>query len=559
MGISLRPQHLRRYKDIAVLLAKYGHGDLVRGAGLDDLSVDPPDQPADGKPEQLADDLERLGPTYVKLGQLLSTRADLLPAPYIAALSRLQDDVEPFGFSEVEQIVEAELGVRMSRGFREFDNIPLASASLGQVHRAVLRDGRSVAVKVQRPGIRDGVLADLDAFRELAEFADGHFTTARRIDLAAIVDEFHKSMLRELDYVEEARNLDTLATNLADYPRIHVPRPVMDFTTTRVLTMDFIGGRKLTSLGPLAQLEVDGAELAEQLLKAYLQQILIDGFFHADPHPGNVFITDGGDLALIDLGMVGRVPAAMQDQLVKLLLAIGEGRGDETAGALLELTTPIDDELMDEVAFRRLVGEVVSDQQGLVLSQVRAGAIVVELTRAAIDNGLRPPPELSMLGRALLSLDEVARNLDPSFDPNECIRRQAGEILRERVAGTTSQGNIFAAVLEAKEFVEHFPGRVNRVMDTLADGEVRLNVRGIDQPALMKGIHQLANRLTAGIVIAALIVGAAMLMQVPATNRIGGYPAVAIVCFMVATTFGVLLLGSIWLGDRRTEKSARRR
>jgi len=555
----VRPQHLKRYKDIAVLLAKYGRGDLVSGAGLDDVARDAPhEEVGTGKPEQLAAHLERLGPTYIKLGQLLSTRADLLPPPYIAALSRLQDDVEPFGFAEVEEIVEAELGVRLSRGFRDFDNVPLASASLGQVHRAVLRDGRPVAVKVQRPGIRDGVLADLDAFRELAEFADSHSTTARRLDLAAIVDQFHKSMLRELDYVEEARNLDTLATNLSAFNRIHVPRPVMDYTTTRVLTMDFVGGRKLTSLGPLAQLEVDGAELAEQLLAAYLQQILIDGFFHADPHPGNVFITDGGDLALIDLGMVGRVPAGMQDHLVKLLIAIGEGRGDEVAGALLTLTTPVDDEAMDEGRFRRLVGDVITEQQGLVLSQVKAGAVLVELTRAAIDNGLRPPPELSMLGRALLALDEVSRNLDPSFDPNEAIRRQAGEILRKRMTGTTSQGNVFSAVLEAKEFVEHFPGRVNRVMDTLAQGEVKLNVRGIDQPELMKSIRQAANRLTAGVVIAALIIGAAMLMRVPTSHTILGYPALAIFCFLVAAGFGVFLLARIWLGDRRAPRPRRR-
>ena len=556
----MRPQHLKRYKDIALLLAKYGRGDLIRGSGLDDLEVaSSASGPAEGRPEQLAADLERLGPTYIKLGQLLSTRADLLPPAYIAALSRLQDDVEPFGFAEVEQIVEAELGVRISRGFREFDNIPVATASLGQVHKAVLRDGRPVAVKVQRPGIRDGVLEDLDALRELAEFADAHSSTARRYGFASMVQEFRKSMLRELDYGEEARNLTTLATNLAAFDRIHVPRPILDYTTTRVLTMDFIGGRKLTSLGPLAQLEVDGAILADQLLAAYLQQILVDGFFHADPHPGNVFITDDADLALIDLGMVGRVPAELQDQLIKLLLAISDGRGEEAARVLVALTQPVEDAEVDGGAFRRIVGEIVAEHQSIVMSEVRAGAVVLDLTRAAVTNGLRPPPELTMLGRALLALDEVARNLDPSFDPNASIRTHAGEILRERMTGTASQGNAFSAVLEAKEFVEHFPGRVNRVMDALAEGEVKLNVRGIDQPELMKSIRQAANRMTAGVVIAALIVGAAMLMRVPTENTLFGYPAVAILCFLVAAGFGVFLLTRIWLGDRRAPTPGRRR
>ena len=560
MSLSLRPQHLKRYKDIAVLLVKYGRGDLVHGAGLDDLAVDR-DTEASGRPEQLADDLERLGPTYIKLGQLLSTRGDLLPQPYVDALSRLQDDVAPFGFAEVERIVEAEIGARISRAFREFDNIPLASASLGQVHRAVLRDGRAVAVKVQRPGIREGILDDLDALNELAEFADSHIRVARRYGFAAMLAEFRKTMLRELDYEQEARNLETLGRNLARFTRIHVPQPVLDYTTARVLTMDFIPGQKLTSLGPLAQLEVNGAELADQLFAAYLQQILVDGFFHADPHPGNVFVTDSGDVALIDLGMVGRVRPEVQEQLVRLLLSIGDGRGDDSARALTALAVrDVDEEAdVDEESFRRSIGEIVAEQQGVDLSNVRAGAIVLEMSRATVRSGMRPPPELSMLGRALLALDDVGRTLDPRFDPNDAIRRNAGDILRGRMTGDRAQGTLMSTVLEAREFAERFPGRVNRVMDALAEGELKLNVRGVDEREIMKGLHQLGNRITAGVVIAALIVGAAMLMRVPSDVRVLGYPAIAMVCFLAAAGFGFALLFSIWRADRRTNRKRRRR
>jgi predicted unusual protein kinase regulating ubiquinone biosynthesis (AarF/ABC1/UbiB family) len=549
VGISLKPQHLKRYKDIAVLLARYGRSDLVSQVGLDDLDAEPAATDAPGKPERLAEDLERLGPTFVKLGQLMSTRADLLPQPYIAALSRLQDDVAPFGFAEVERIVETELGVRMSRAFLTFENLPLASASLGQVHRAVLRDGRQVAVKVQRPGIRDQVLDDLDALREIAEFADAHTSLGRRYGFAEMLDEFRKSMLRELDYQQEARNLTTLRDNLAEFPRLHVPSPVADYTTSRVLTMDFVGGRKLTSLGPLAQLEVDGRALAEQLIAAYLKQILVDGFFHADPHPGNVFLTDAGDIALIDLGMVGRVPPELQEQLLKLLLAVGEGRGNDVARALQALATQVADEV-DEEAFRRAVADIVAENQGVALGDVQAGAIVLALSKVSADNGLRTPPELTMLGRALLALDEVTRTLDPHYDPNDAIRRYAADMLRRRVAGT-SQGSMFATVLEAKEFVERLPGRVNKVMDALAEGQLTLNVKGVDEREIVRGIAKVANRVTTGLVIAALIVGAAMLMRVPTRTTLFGYPAVAIVCFGVAATFGVVLLVNIWLTDRR--------
>jgi predicted unusual protein kinase regulating ubiquinone biosynthesis (AarF/ABC1/UbiB family) len=563
VSISLKPRHVRRYKDIARLLVKYGRGDLVSQAGLDTLDGDAPVDPsvvADA--EQLAADLERLGPTYVKLGQLMSTRADLLPPAYVAALARLQDDVEGFPFAEVERIVETELGVRMSRAFTTFDNIPIASASLGQVHKATLRNGRAVAVKVQRPGIREQVLDDLDALREIAEFADAHTSAGRRYGFAAMLEEFRTSMLRELDYQQEAANLRTLGANLADFPRIVVPQPVADYTTSRVLTMDFVGGRKLTSLGPLAQLEVDGRALADQLIGAYLKGILVDGFFHADPHPGNVFLTETGDIALIDLGMIGRVPADMQDQLLKLLLATSEGRGDEAARLLMGLAERVEDDV-DETAYRRAVSAIVTAHQGVELADVRAGAVLVDLSTCAVDNGLRPPPELTMLARALIALDEVARTLDPAYDPNAAIQRQAADILKQHLTGSASQGNLFTTVLEAKEFVERLPGRVNKVMDALAEGELKLNVRGIDERELMFGVTKLANRLTTGLVIAALVIGAAMLMQVPTKTTLFGYPALAIVCFGVAATFGVILLANIWLTDRRAadarSKAARRR
>ncbi|HWL34791.1 MAG TPA: AarF/UbiB family protein [Frankiaceae bacterium] len=557
MGISLKPQHVKRYKDIAVLLAKYGRSDLVSQIGLSDLEEAPEVASAKADAEQLATDLERLGPTFIKLGQLLSTRADLLPPAYITALSRLQDDVEPFGFDEVERIVETELGARISRAFQIFENVPLASASLGQVHKAVLRNGRAVAVKVQRPGIRERVLDDLDALREIAEFADAHTALGRRYGMAALLEEFRKSMLRELDYQQEARNLETLRTNLAEYPRIHVPAPVADYTTSRVLTMDFIGGRKLTSLGPLAQLEVEGNALADQLIGAYLKQILVDGFFHADPHPGNVFLTETGDIALIDLGMVGRIPAHIQEPLLKLILAIGDGRGDDAAKTLMDLAERTEEDL-DETAFRRIVGELVADNHGAELADIQAGSIVLDLSRVAAENGLRTPPELAMLGRALIALDEVGRTLDPGYDPNDAIRRQGAEILRRRVTGT-SPGSLFATVLETKEFVERLPGRVNKVMDALAEGELKLQVKGIDEREIIAGVTKLANRLTTGLVIAALIIGAAMMMRIETKSTLLGYPALAIICFIIAAGFGVVLLANIWLTDHRSAQERRKR
>ncbi|HEV7888984.1 MAG TPA: AarF/UbiB family protein, partial [Pyrinomonadaceae bacterium] len=258
MAISLRPEHLKRYKDIAVLLMRYGRADLVRSAGLDasiegtqDVEVPP------AKMEELASDVEKLGPTFVKLAQLLSTRADLLPQPYIEALTRLQDKVGPFPFTEVEEIVCNELGVRISKAFSHFESQPVAAASLGQVHRASLRDGRDVVVKVQRPGIREEMTKDLEVLSEIAAFMDAHTEAGRKYEFTLLLDEFRKNLLRELDYRLEARNLVSFSDNLRDFDRIVVPQPLDDYTTSRVLTMDYIRGRKITALSPLAKIDLD--------------------------------------------------------------------------------------------------------------------------------------------------------------------------------------------------------------------------------------------------------------------------------------------------------------
>ena len=550
MALSLKPEHLKRYKDIARLLVKYGRSDLVTEAGLGEALDD--EEPGDAQTvadaEELAKDLEALGPTYIKLGQLLSTRADLLPPAYLKALTRLQDSVDPFPFEEVRNIVEDELGVRISDAFDEFDETPVATASLGQVHRAALRDGRAVAVKVQRPDIRQCIADDLDALQDLAEFVDRRTEVGRRFGFAGMVDEFRRSMIAELDYRREAQNLRALGHNLRDFELIIVPQPIDDFTSTRVLTMDWVGGRKVTSIGPLGRMELDGEPLAAALFKAYLQQVLQDGLFHADPHPGNVLITPDGRLGLIDLGMVARVRPSMQDKLVKLLLALGEGDGDETADMAVELGERRPE--FDEDALRKAVADLVVEQAGLEIGDINAGTLVAELSRISGEHGLRPAAELTMLGKALLNLDEVARALDPTFDPSAAIRAEATTILRQRMLRSATPGNVFAAAMDAKEFVEKLPGRVNKVMDALAEGELRLNVQGIDEAEIMKAFKKLANRVTMGLVLAALIVGAAMLVRVPTSSKLFGYPSIAIVCFLAAAIGAAALLVTIVWSDR---------
>lgn len=556
MGVSLKAQHLARYKDIAALILKHGRSDRVR-----DFDPQAPVEEADptiGEDARtLADDLEAMGPTFIKLGQLLSTRSDLLPPAYLEALTRLQDDVDPLPFAAIEEAVTAETGARISNAFQSFESKPLASASLGQVHRAVLRDGRPVAVKVQRPGIRQRVVDDMEVIEQLAEFVDSHTGVGWAYGFGGMVEEFRRSIMAELDYRLEAANLRLLGTQLAGYERIVVPQPVDDYTTALVLTMDLVTGRNVGSLGPLAHLESDRRALAVDLFNAYLDQILVDGFVHADPHPGNVLLTDDGRLALIDLGMVARISPELQDDLVRLLLALSEGHGRDVAEVMAGLGHKR--ETWDRDRFERAITALVQQHQAVTVDRLDAGRMVGELARVAGDCGLRPPPELTMLGKTLLNLDQVAKKLDPDFEPNTAIQEHVGEIMRAKMLQSASPANLLSAAMDAKEFVEKLPGRVNKVMDALAEGQMTLNIQGIDERELMRGIQKLANRVTSGLIIAALIIGAAMLMRIDTESKLFGYPSVAIVCFLAAALAGMWLVLSSLLHDlpqRRHKRKA---
>ncbi|MEN3272492.1 MAG: ubiquinone biosynthesis protein, partial [Actinomycetota bacterium] len=524
VAVTDRVRHARRYAEVARLLLKHGH----------------PDEQSDHACA-LADDLESMGPAFIKLGQLLSTRTDLLPEAYCDALSRLQDDVEPLPADVVACVIEEDLGLPPTDLFEHWDDQPIASASLGQVHRAQLHNGHRVVVKVQRPDAAAIVADDMAAMRELASVIDGHTTVGRRVGFVDLVAQFADTMDAELDYRREAGHLERLGMILRDHDRLVVPQPVREACAQRVLTMDDVGGRKVTELTPIGRTEVDGDALMDQLFRGYLDQILVHGFFHADPHPGNVLLLDDGRLALVDLGMVATITPRMQDRLVQLVLAVSEGRGADAGRIAIELGRPLDD--FDEPSFLRGAQSLVArSAQGM--QDVEVGTLVSELCRIAMETGLRLPAELSLLAKALLNLDRIAQLLAPTFDPSRCVQDHAAEILQHRLRPHRSQ--LAAAALESRQFVEELPGRMNRLLDAAAGGELRVRVDAIDQDELLRGLRQVANRVTMGLVLAALVIGAAVLARVHST--------LATVCFIAAALGGFALLVSILLEGMRQRR-----
>jgi predicted unusual protein kinase regulating ubiquinone biosynthesis (AarF/ABC1/UbiB family) len=393
---------------------------------------------------------------------------------------------------------------------------------------------------------------DLDALGELAQFVDEHTEFGRRHGVAPMLDEFRLSLLRELDYSREAQNLSTFRENMKEYERILVPAPVMDYTTSRVLTMEWVEGEKVTDIPPVRLIELDGSALGDVLFEAYLKQILVDGIFHADPHPGNVLLTDDDRIALIDLGMVGYVTESMQEKLLKLLIAISDGKGEDAA----EVAASMGDRLehFNRSRYTRDISNLVAMHRDSTMGDMDVGRVVVEINRISGDNGVRQPSELTMLGKTLLNLDRVAITLAPDFNVNESIREKAGSLMRRRMLRQMSPTQALAGALELNEFVQELPGRLNRLMDRVADNRIRIKVDAIDEVELIGGMQKIANRITTGLILAALIVGAAMLMRVPTRFTILGYPGFAILLFVGAVIGGLALVYDILKHDRKARR-----
>jgi predicted unusual protein kinase regulating ubiquinone biosynthesis (AarF/ABC1/UbiB family) len=392
----------------------------------------------------------------------------------------------------------------------------------------------------------------METMEEVAGFLDQHTDLGRRIDFGRMVAELRVSLLRELDYRVEAQNMVTIGKNLADFHRVVVPQPIADYSTERVLTMDFIGGRKITTASPLVLADAGSAALAEDLFKAYLQQVMLDGIFHADPHPGNVLLADDGRIALLDLGMVSRLSPNLQEQLLQFLIAIADGRTDQAVDLALDMGERL--EGFDERTFRRRFNDAVVRGADATIAEAPVGRRMLAVAHAAIETGVRLPNELTLLGKTLLNLDEVGQMLAPDFDVQESLRRNANELMAERIRRSLKPSAAFASLLEAKTFAERLPARVSRILDSLANHEMKVRVELIDEGAVLEGLQKVANRITLGLILAAMIVGAAMLMRVDTSFRILGYPGLAMLFFMAAA-FGAGWMAFTILRNDQTRRT----
>ena len=530
-------------------MLKYWNSDLVHettSGAMDERTTESFSE-FDQSPEELVADLKAMGPTYVKLGQLLSTRPDLLPERYLEALASLQDDLEAIPYDEVQTIVEHEIGNKISKAFNYFEEKPLASASIGQVHKAELRSGKEVAVKVQRPGIRQKFIEDLDTLEEVTSLAVKHTSTGKKYAFNDILAELKRIMLHELDYLREANNLVTLGENLKSYRRIIVPQPIPDYTTSKVLTMEYVAGTKITSISPLRKTEENYTPLVDEFIKAYLQQIVTDGFVHADPHPGNVHLLDNGKIALMDLGMVAQFSNKTREYLLRLLLGLSKNKGEEVADTLLKMSKEADHATPDQ--FRRQINIMVRESHNTAAKEMQTGRLLIQMNRCAAMNGIMLPVEVNILGKVLLNMDQIIAFLAPEYDLREAVRIYMSQLLRSKMLKELAPEEIFSILLDSKSFLEHLPARLDTITENLANNKFKIHMEAIDEKRLTDGFQKVANRITLGLVIAAMIMGAAMLMSVPSAFTIFGYPGLAIIFFLLAAVAGMYLSYMILFKD----------
>ncbi len=496
------------------------------------------------RPTHVREALQELGATFVKLGQVLSTRGDLLPAEYRTELARLQDDVAPIPFAQVSARIAESLGAPVEELFASLDSVPLAAASIGQVHGAVLHDGREVVVKVRRPGVVEQVKSDLDTMRHLADLAHAHWEPAERYDLRAIVDEFANGLLSELDYLAEARNIERVAHNFAGELRLHVPWVDWTRTAPMVLTMERIRGIKPLDTVALDAAGLDRHDLAERAATLVLKMVFEDGFYHADPHPGNFFFEPDGRIGLIDFGLMGNVDAATREELATLLLAVDSRDPARLADALLDLG--IANHAIKRQALVRDVEHMLRKYHAMSLKELPLGPLVDDCVSAIRAHGLVLPSRLALLLKTAVMAEGVGEELDPTFRLPHLIEPYARRILGLRASPKRMLKTIRRAGLEAALLAGDIPRSLRRFLKDGERGAWQVGIRLDDVEPLVQRLERLANRVVLGLLASAFIIGLAILLAV---YRPEGWQTWAgrmfVIGFVVVSALGAYLAWSI--------------
>jgi predicted unusual protein kinase regulating ubiquinone biosynthesis (AarF/ABC1/UbiB family) len=460
--------------------------------------------------------LEELGTTYIKLGQLLSSRSDLLPDVYIEELDRLTDQVPPVPFAEIAAVLYEDLDRDL---FASIDPEPMATASIAQIHRAQLANGREVAVKVRRPGVVEQVQLDLDLIRSTAKLLDKHSEAAQLLQVTALADELEVHLLAELNFEEEAHNAELIASFLAEFPSVVVPEVIRPYVTERVLVLELIHGEKVSAAHGLPPERA--AELAREFFRSYVRQVTVHGVYHADPHRGNVLLTPDGRLALLDFGLLGRLDDDTRRSLSLLLLAIAQNRSDDVADLILGLSlTTLES---DEASFLHELRRKLPRYHWRPLKDIKAGEALADLQRIALRYGIRLPPAFALVGKTLSQADSIARVLDPELDPIKLLEEDGVDVMFEEAERQLEPRALLAYLFTQLEAVSRLPRRIATVVDHIEDGTIKVGFVPTGLSEAENVLRSVANRIGSAMIVVGLLISSALMARVSHTVAFVGF------------------------------------
>ncbi|MDG5469626.1 AarF/UbiB family protein [Deltaproteobacteria bacterium IMCC39524] len=540
---------IRRYRTILGVLIKYGFGHFVEQLNIDyylelgkrfvTLDKIPKDLERLSQPQRLRLVMEELGPTFIKLGQLLSTRPDVLDSAYINEFSKLQDKVPAVSFEEINAQIQRELGYPAEELFAEFSTKPLAAASIAQVHRGKLRSGEEVVFKVRRPGIVKIVETDIDVLMGLAYLIEQHVPTVALYDPVGLVKEFRRSIMRELNFTREGRTVDRFAVNFAESETVYTPKIFWDYTGDIVLTMEYVDGIKISALEELTAQGYDLKEIARRGADAFLQQVLDFGLFHADPHPGNVFILPDQVICMLDYGMVGRLGQDLKDQLIDLLQALLNRDVDRIISQLLYSGELTDDSDMKNL--RRDLHDFIEDYYDIVLQDIKVGKLLTEFIEILTHHRIHFPADFMILAKALVIMEGVGRQLDPEFNMINHMRPYVNKLVFERFSPKNISEQAGRIVQAYSSLAKNLPQDIKEFVNRLNRNQFKIDLehRGLEK--LVTDLDRSSNRVSFAVVIGSLIVGSSLVMQIDKGPMILGFPLLGLLGYSIAGFLGLWL------------------
>jgi len=546
-------RHIKRYRQIMSVLLKHGLGDLVTRVGMyrqlgisrrffTKRKTEVPLTPLT-QWQRFRMVLEELGPSFIKLGQLASTRPDMVPPEACAEFEKLQDTVPPFPVSQVRQIIEGELGYSLEVSFKEFDETPVASASVSQVHRAVLPDGTVAAVKVQRPGIRTTIEVDLEIMFHLAELAEKHIHGISTLDPVGIVREFSRTIKRELNFDIEAGNIERFARNFQSDTTIYVPKVYRRLSTDKVLVMEFVEGIKVSDFDALTDANLNLELIADRGADLILKQIFEHGFFHADPHPGNILVLPDNVICLLDYGMTGTLTERHRKYLGDLITGIVRRNDRRMTRALLGLSRPESTEIIE--GLEADIADFVEQHLYRPLKDIRMGSLLAELVQLLIRHNLKIPSVFYLLDKALITVEGNGRRLSPEFDIIKHMEPFVREFMSKRLSIRKLRRDLYTASLDWEAILRELPADTRNIIDKIKQGRLHIEFEHKGLEPMLKTHDRISNRLVYGIVLSSLVIGSSLIVLSGIPPKWHEIPIIGIIGFLAAGAMGFWLLVSI--------------